>query len=260
MNQISLKKSCAATDPGLSNSELKLMNRLAYSSRILSEEGHDDFNQGQVSARMPGKNNFFIKKAIIGFSEAVPEDMIRGYVDINEPLNPHHPPEIALHQGIYEARKDVNAIIHSHSPYSLVFGATDLEIKPLSHDGAYFQGRINRFNKTSQTILNIDTGRAVAKALGNAHALFLQNHGALVVGKSIRETTVLALLLERACKLQLIAESLQRDYSVSTEEDVQGKKGFIYDDTAIKSYWDYCVRRINQLKLNNWENNQSNEE
>ncbi len=233
--------------------EIKLLERMTYSSRILSMEGHDDFNQGQVSARMPGRKSFFIKRAIIGFNEAVPEDMIPASVDCNEPLHPEHPPEIFLHQGIYEARHDVAAIIHSHAPYSLVFGATDLDIKPLSHDGAYFQGRISRFTDTSQTILNIDAGRAVAKALKNNQALFLQNHGALVVGKSIREATILALLLERACKLQLMAEALQRPYSVSSNEDVEGKKGFIYDDTAIKTYWDYSVRKINQLNLNNWK-------
>jgi L-fuculose-phosphate aldolase len=93
----------------------------------------------------------------------------------------------------------------------------------------------------------------VATSLGNNHALFLQNHGSLVVGKSIREATILALLLERACKLQIIAESLRMPYAVSSDEDVKGKKGFIYDDTAIKTYWDYSVRKINQLNLNNWK-------
>ncbi len=251
-----LAAACTERKPRLSLAEEKLINRLAYSSRILSQEDHDDFNQGQVSARMPGKATFFIKKAIIGFSEAIPDDMAEAYVDTSQPVLPHHPPEIALHQGIYESRKDVNAIIHSHAPYALVFGATDMDIKPISHDGAYFQGRINRFDKTSQTILNIEAGRAVAEALGNGMALFLKNHGALVVGKSIREATVLAILLERACKLQLMAEMLNKPYSVSSEEDVLGKKSFIYDDTAIKSYWDYCVRRVRQNGQNNWIDNE----
>lgn len=236
--------------------EMKLLDRMTYASRILSLEGHDDFNQGQVSARMPGKNSFFIKRAIVGFNEAAPDDMILAKVDSNEPLSPDHPPEISLHQGIYEARPDVSAIIHSHAPYSLVFGATDLNIKPLSHDGAYFQGKINRFTESSQTILNIDMGRAVAKALRNNQALFLQNHGSLVVGKSIREATILALLLEKACKLQIIAETLGRPYSVSSDEDVKEKKGFIYNDMAIKTYWDYSVRKIIQLNLNNWKSSE----
>lgn len=237
----------------LTKPEIQLKSRMAFASRILSLEGHDDFNQGQVSARMPGREHFFIKRAIIGFSEATPNDMIAGAVDVLEPLNPDHPPEISLHQGIYEARPDVNAIIHSHAPYSLIFGATNLEIKPLSHDGAFFQGNIARFNETSQTILHIDIARSVAQSLGNGHALFLQNHGSLVVGKSIREATILALLLEKACKLQLLAESLKQSYSVSSNEDVESKKGYIYNDTSIKSYWDYCVRRLVQLKLNDWE-------
>lgn len=253
MNTTVLSPNCNELKPILSVAEKKLVDRMAYSSRILSFDDHDDFNQGQVSSRMPGKPMFYIKKATIGFSEALPEDMILAHVDTDEPLHPHHPPEIALHQGIYEVRKDVNAIIHSHAPYSLVFGATDLEIKPLSHDGAYFQERISRFDKTSQTILSISTGRDVATSLGNGMALFMKNHGALVVGKSIREATVLAILLERACKLQLMAEALKIPYSVSSPEDVLGKKNFIYEDTAIKSYWDYCVRKVNLSGQKNWK-------
>jgi L-fuculose-phosphate aldolase len=84
-------------------------------------------------------------------------------------------------------------------------------------------------------------------------ALFMKNHGALVVGKSIREATVLAILLERACKLQLMAEALKIPYSVSSPEDVLGKKNFIYEDTAIKSYWDYCVRKVNLSGQKNWK-------
>lgn len=246
--------SCTQENSKLSAAEESLIGRLAYASRILSLEGHDDFNQGQISARIPRHDSFFIKKAITGFNEAKPKDMVRAHVDASIPYAPTHPPELPLHQAVYEVRDDVNAIIHSHAPYSLIFGATSLDLKPISHDGAFFQNNIGRFDKTSQTILSIDVGRSVAEALKELPALFLQNHGALIVGKSLREATILAIILEKACKLQLIAESAGSPYSISNSQDVTKKKEYIYDDTAIKTYWDYSVRRIQQLKLNDWEN------
>src|SRR5207253_240791 len=106
------------------------------------------------------------------------------------PVHPMAPPEIPLHQAIYQARPDVNSIVHSHAPYTLVFGATGLTPRAVSHEGACFVGRVRRFDLTSNTVLDITTGRAVAAALGVAPAVLLQNHGGVVVGKSLREAVV----------------------------------------------------------------------
>jgi L-fuculose-phosphate aldolase len=230
--------------PMRTKAESKLAVNLALASRMLSSGGHDDLNQGQVSARLPGSDTFLIKSAMRGFNEAVPEDMIRESVDASTRPGPMAPPELPLHQAIYEARPDVNAIVHSHSPYALIFGATDWELRPISHDGACFEGRVPRFAGTSHTVLDIETGRAIARALGDAPASFLRNHGSVVAGRSIREAAVLAQILERACRLQIIAESTGAAYHTSSADDVKNKQDYIYSDVSVKSYWDYCVRLV----------------
>lgn len=227
-----------------SKAETRLASGLALASRILSDGGHDDLNQGQVSARAPGAERFLIKGALRGFDEATPEDMLVAAVDAAQPADPLAPPELPLHQAVYAARPDVNAIVHSHAPYTLIFGATAWEMKPISHDGAYFSGRLPRFTDTSNTVLDIETGERIAAALGPAPAALLQNHGGLVVGKTVREVTILALLLERAARLQVIAEGSGADYAWASAGDVERKRDFIYSSTAIKAYWDYCVRRV----------------
>lgn len=228
------------------NAEARLAVNLAFASRMLSKDGHDDLNQGQVSARLPGGSEFLIKSALRGFNEATPEDMIPACVDSGVAPPPLAPPELPLHQAIYEARPDVNAIIHSHAPYCLVFGATDWELRPISHDGACFVGRAPRFTGTSNTVLDIDTGQAIATALGSAPAIFLRNHGSVVAGRSIREAAVLAQVLERACRIQILAQGAGAAYHSSSAEDVIGKRNYIYSETSVKSYWDYCVRLIKQ--------------
>jgi L-fuculose-phosphate aldolase len=229
----------------MSNAERRLASNLALASRILSWDGHDDLNQGQVSGRLPGAEQFLIKGALVGFSEATPADMV--CIDLHQPPHEAHPmapPELPLHLAIYDARPDVGAIVHSHAPYSLVFGATDLELRPLSHDGSYFSGRVPRFGETSNTVLDIDTGRAIARTLGSSPGAFLRNHGLLAVGKTVREAAIAAGLLERACRLQLIAQGAGVPYTSASAEDVERKREFIYSSTAIKSYWDYRVRSI----------------
>jgi L-fuculose-phosphate aldolase len=224
--------------------ERQLCHNLALASRILSVHGHDDFHQGQVSARTPGADELWIKRATIGFDEACPEDMIRAFLESGRPIDRAAPPELPLHQAVYAARPDVGAVVHSHAPHTLVFGATGLPLRPLSHDGACFFGRVGRFAETSQTVLSLTVGVAVARALGDGVAVLLENHGGLVVGPSLRQAVVLAIVLERACQLQLLAESTGQPYRVSSLVDVAGKQDYIYSSVSIKSYWDHAVRRI----------------
>ncbi|QMU74088.1 class II aldolase/adducin family protein [Streptacidiphilus sp. P02-A3a] len=211
---------------------------------MLSLDGHDDFNQGQISARMPGSATFYIKNALCGFDEATPDQVVAASTDPDAPVDPLAPPELPLHQAIYRARPDVNGIVHSHAPHTLVFGATDLAVRPVSHEGAYFQDRLAVFTATSNTVLDQATGEAIADSLGDANGVLLRNHGGVVVGRSVRHAAVFAQVLERACRLQLLAEQSGLPYHSSSAEDVQLKRDYIYADLSVRSYWDYAVRRV----------------
>lgn len=217
-----------------------LRRQMAVGCRILSLHGHDDFNQGQVSARHRGATEFHIKNAMRGFDDADPGDMLLCGIHHDAVLSPEAPPETPLHQAIYRARPDVGAIIHSHAEYATVFGATDLPLEPVSHEGAFFQGRIGRFDETSHTILEHEVAECVARALGSHSALLLCNHGLVVVASTLRQAVVLTLMLERACKIQLLAQSTQRSYRVTRGDEVQKKRDYIYSDIAFRNYWDHA--------------------
>jgi L-fuculose-phosphate aldolase len=233
----------AATRPVMP-ARRRLVAQVALGARMLSLDGHDDFNQGQISARLPGADSFFIKNALCGFDEAGPQDVVEAAVDDTAPPPRTAPPELPLHQAIYRSRPDVNAVVHSHAPYTLVFGATDLELRPVSHDGAYFVGRTGLFTETSNTVLDIATGLSIAHALDDRPGVLLRNHGGVVVGKSVRHAAVLAQVLEHACRLQLLAEGSGAAYAWSNARDVALKRDFVYADLSIRSYWDYAVRRV----------------
>lgn len=219
-----------------------LRTQLALGCRVLSLNGHDDFNQGQFSGRPRGSAEFHIKSAQTGFDNATPGDMVACSVDQAGARPAAAPPETPLHQAIYLARPDVGAIVHSHAEYATVFGATDLEVAPLSHEGSFFRGRVGRFDETSHTILKHDVAESVARALGQNCALLLCNHGLVVVAATCRQAVVLALMLERACKLQLSAESLGRPYRTTRDDEVEEKRRYIYSDVAFRNYWNHAAQ------------------
>ncbi|HNP58496.1 MAG TPA: class II aldolase/adducin family protein [Gordonia sp. (in: high G+C Gram-positive bacteria)] len=220
----------------------------AIGARALSTGGHDDFNQGQISCRRPGSDHFIIKGALVGFDEAVLGDFVPAVVEAGAPADRLAPPELPLHQAIYSARDDVGAIVHSHSPSALVFGAlTDTPLVPLSHEGALLADQVRYFRDTSNTVLGIDTGNAIARDLGDGVAVFLVNHGSVIVGRSVRHAVVFALMLERACSLQLAALASGRGFSQSHAQDVADKRDYIFSDLSVRSYWDYTRRRVARL-------------
>ncbi|MET0136654.1 MAG: class II aldolase/adducin family protein [Kibdelosporangium sp.] len=216
----------------------------AIGARALSLGGHDDFNQGQISCRRPGSAQFLIKGALTGFDEAAPRDFVGASTDPDADRDRLAPPELPLHQAVYQARDDVNAVVHSHAPAGLVFGAIEDEIVPLTHEGALLCDEVNRFHLTSNTILDIAVGRAIAACLGGGVAVLLVNHGSVVVGKSVRHAVVFALMLERACRLQLDALATGREFSTSSAADVAAKRDFIFADLSIRAYWEHTRRKV----------------
>ena len=237
-------------DQGLSPFEKQLATQIAIGGRILHDEGHDDINQGQISARIPSDTEYFlIKQVLAGFDEVTPSEVVRCAMDFNAAAHPLAPPEIPLHQAIYAARPDVNAVVHSHALNSLAFGALDEPLHPISHEGACFQGRYAVFKGTSHTVLTIDTGRAIAEVLRGAQAVFLRNHGVVLVGKSVKEAIVLATVLERACDLQLRVLASGQPFARSNDEDVRLKQDFIFGDMSVRAFWDYKVRKVRRAAV-----------
>ncbi|MFF2554233.1 class II aldolase/adducin family protein [Nocardia sp. NPDC058058] len=221
-----------------------LVIQACVGARALSASGHDDFNQGQISCRRPGSAQFHIKGALTGFDEATPADFVVADTDPCAPADVKAPPELPLHQAIYAARPEVGGIVHSHAPAGLVFGALDAELEPLSHEGALLAGEVHRFRETSNTVLSIEVGAAIAKCLDQGIAVFLVNHGSVITGRSVRHAVVFALMLERACRLQLDALAAGRAYSVSNAIDVIAKRDFIFADLSVRSYWEHTQRGV----------------
>jgi L-fuculose-phosphate aldolase len=63
-------------------------------------------------------------------------------------------------------------------------------------------------------------GAGVAKALGLHKAVLMRNHGVAVVGATIEESTILAIMLENACQIQLAAQAAGGIGEKFSKEDI----------------------------------------
>jgi L-ribulose-5-phosphate 4-epimerase len=114
--------------------------------------------------------------------------------------------ETMLHIGIYQARKNINAIIHTHSVYASAAAVAGREIPPILDDQVAFLGgeiQIARHALSGSP----EQVTAVIEALGDRSGALLANHGAVGTGLTMRDAFTACQLIEKTAKIYLLALS-----------------------------------------------------
>jgi ribulose-5-phosphate 4-epimerase/fuculose-1-phosphate aldolase len=223
------------------NRELAL--KLAFSCNILALEGHSDITMCHVTARVPNQRYLHMKPSSMGMEEVRAEDIIVIDLEGNKLAGKgRRHAEYPIHTEIYKAREEINCVVHTHPPYAKALGALDGKIHSVSNEGVLFVN-LPFFTETTGLIITPNQGEAVAKCLGQARAMLLQNHGVVVVGQSIEEATVYAILLERAARGEHLVRQLGLPVC-SSEGEIKNKIELIYNPKNIQIFWDYFVRCV----------------
>ena len=104
-------------------------------------------------------------------------------------------------------------------------------------------GGVPIFSETTDLIISQERGRAVARCLGGRPALILRNHGIVTAGHCIEEAVWLALKLERACRVQLLAEAAGGPKLLAEGVDLEKKSGRANRSDLHTNVFNYLVRR-----------------
>lgn len=225
--------------------DVNLLMRLAAGCRILAMEGHGDLVWGHVSARVPGTDRFWMKPAGLGLDEITPDDLVLVDLDGNQVAgHRRRHSEWPIHAEVYRRRPDVGAVIHTHPMLSTIFGSTEHELQPITHEGALFvPPPVPRYGETTALIVTKEQGAGVATALGTHRALFMRNHGVVVAAATVEEAVVTAILLEKACRANLAALAAQ-PITVTSPEEALLKRRQIYHPDNVQSAWRYLCRKL----------------
>lgn len=229
---------------------LELRETVALSSRIMAESGSGDFIWGHVSVRDPEGRGVWLKQASWGLEEITPErvHLVSPEGEVILGGGQRHS-EYPIHTEIMAARPDVGGVVHVHSRYSVALAAAGVDLLPVSHEANYFAPLgVPRFTQTADLILTSELGKSVADRLGAAEALFLVNHGVAVVGPDLQTATVAAVVLDRACRQQLLTQGYGGEPSWSGPEESLAKRDHIYGGTSRHQVWDYLVRQLPELR------------
>ncbi len=108
--------------------------------------------------------------------------------------------EALLHTGIYKARPDVKAVIHTHSVFASVAAVAGLDIPPIIDEmvvriGGPVLVSEYAFPGTEEVANN------VCRALGERKAALIRNHGVVGVGGDLNEALEVCALTERVAQI-----------------------------------------------------------
>ena len=190
-------------------SKNKILNELVEASNLIYNKGLTPGKSGNISCRFldEGINKIAITKTNISKGMVNLEDILIVDMQGNILEGEGKPSsETFLHLGIYEKRNEINAVVHTHSPYAAGFSMTDKKLKRLEGFGPIKDPYIPfvKYSKPGSRELANDT----AKMMTNEDAVVLKNHGVVTAGVNISEAVLHAQFIEDIAKTQLIAHFL----------------------------------------------------
>jgi HCOMODA/2-hydroxy-3-carboxy-muconic semialdehyde decarboxylase len=224
------------------------LEELVTANRILAREGVVDAF-GHVSIRHPEHAERFILSRARA-PECVEAADLMEFTLEGVPVEPAGRKPYAerfIHAAVYEARPDVYAVVHNHSPSVIPFGITGTALRPVMHMCASMGAHVplwdsrTGFGDTNLLVTNIEMARDLAAALGSRTVALMRGHGAVVAGPSLRDVVFNSVYLELNAELQWKAGALgEINFLTDGEIDavLRSRASFTYERA-----WEYWCRR-----------------
>ena len=183
---------------------------------------------GNISCRVPGEDSIAITPTGMSYDRLVPEDIVILDLSGNLISGTRKPSiEVPLHLAIYNAREDVQAIVHTHSAYATAMAVARREIPGAVEDLVQIVGgnvRVNEYALPGTEQLGINT----VKAMEGRNAVLLANHGMLGAGRDLEEAFKVCQVVEKSAQITLLAQLMGGVVELS-QDDIDGMRNFYLD-------------------------------
>ena len=184
--------------------------RLAAAFRLFGHFGFDEGVAGHITARDPELlDHFWVNPFGMNFKQIRVKDLIlvNDHGEVVEGNWPVNTAAFVIHSQVHAARPDVVSAAHAHSPYGKCWSSLGRLLDPITQDVCAFYGDHALFDDYTGVVLDLEEGKRLAHALGDAKAVILRNHGLLTVGQTVDEAAFWFITMERSCQVQLMAEA-----------------------------------------------------
>ena len=193
-----------------STEESDLKELIAKLNRRIPAEKLSVWTGGNLSGRLPGTKEFWIKPSGVPYENLEPNLLVKCDLNGNKIEGDLQPSSDAeSHAYIYRNVESVNGVVHTHSNYATAWAAVGSPIPcVLTAIADEFGGDIPI--GPFAPIGNDEIGRGVVETLANSRskAVLMRNHGVFTVGASPIAALKAAVMCEDVAKSVWIASSI----------------------------------------------------
>lgn len=202
---------------------VQLGQEIIDTCKTLVKEGFVSGSAGNVSVRIPDKELMLITPSQKAYDDLNFDDLV--LVDFNgKVVSGKRNPSVEkdLHLGIYKARPDVSAVIHSHGKNSIAFSLVRDELPPIIEEFVPYVGGSVKVAKYGQAGSE-ELAANIIEALENKSAAIALNHGNVCVGSHLKGALTIVRMVENAIEVYMKAATLGEP-RVLNEEVVENEK------------------------------------
>lgn len=204
--------------------KVKIMNKISRCRQMIIEIVRQIVEKqlvfgtwGNISLRID-EEKITITPSGIDYDKLQREDIVLvDYVGTTLAGNQRPSCELPLHLAIYNKRKDVNAIVHTHSICATSFALTRQSIPPVTEDLVQIVG--GAVEVAEYALPGTDElARNVLFALADRSAVILANHGVVGVASDIAEALKVCSIVEKTAQSVIFARLLGETIPLSQHD------------------------------------------
>lgn len=241
--------------------EQRLRQELAACYRLIAHFRMSDLIFTHISLRLPGpEHHFLINPYGLLFDEITASSLVK--IDLQgrpvEPSpHPVNPAGFVIHSAIHAAREDAHCVLHTHTRAGCAVAALECGLLPVNQMSMEFYGRV-AYHAYEGIALDVDEQQRLVADLGDKPVMILRNHGLLATGGSVAEAFLRMYYLEKACEIQLAAQSAGQvilppaEVCAHTERQFNApgrglKQGELTDPDALQLAWAALLRMLERV-------------
>jgi ribulose-5-phosphate 4-epimerase/fuculose-1-phosphate aldolase len=194
----------------VTEAEWQMRVDLAGAYRLVAHYGWDDLIFTHISARVPGTDHhFLINPYGMMFEEITASSLVKVDLEgriVSESPYVINPAGFTIHSAVHAAREDAICVMHLHTDYGIAVSAQRNGLLPISQQSLFPLASL-AYHDYEGLALNDEEKPRLVRDLGNHKNMILRNHGLLTIGGTVAEAFLSMYILERSCKIQILARS-----------------------------------------------------
>ena len=228
------------------------IGQLVIANRILANEGVVDA-YGHVSMRHPLHPERYLLACSRSPELVERADIMEFALDGTSVSDDGRAPylERFIHGAIYEARRDIHAVVHAHAEDVLPFSITTTPLRPVIHSGSFMGAHVPVWDladtlgeQTNLLVTNMPQGRDLARCLGGNSVALMRGHGFAAAAPSLIEVVSMSVYVSRNARALMAAMRLGGEVKSLSQGEVAARAAG-YQPYSVETWraWEYWAIR-----------------